>query len=358
VGADRDEARAVADLINADLERLSQERESRAIVFRSGGLVNGEDALRWWHATYHFKRATRDLHRGRIENHLIPHFGTMDLRRLATLHIRHYADARFGAGASPHIVKGEISILRRVLNALVENGILERNPLPKIMAPVAESARAHPDPERRRSRDAQTTQEAWTLIDVARKHEPRWFPILFFYFQTGARLGEGLALRWDAVDLFGRDIHICRAVAAGEEGEPKWAKHRHVPISDDLLAVLKQLGVDRVNSREGGFTMPKSRPPYPPEFRRQMVELVRSGRTPEELSREFEPSAQSISNWVRQAERDQGVRQDGLTTDEKEELRRLRRENRVLREEKEILKKATAWFAEETGSTPRGRSSS
>jgi transposase len=89
-----------------------------------------------------------------------------------------------------------------------------------------------------------------------------------------------------------------------------------------------------------------------------MVELVRAGRTPEELSREFEPTAQSICNWVRQAERDQGVRQDGLTTDEKEELRRLRREIKVLREEKEILKKAAAWFAEETGSTPRGRSSS
>ncbi len=104
--------------------------------------------------------------------------------------------------------------------------------------------------------------------------------------------------------------------------------------------------------------MPKSRPPYPPEFRQQMVDLVRAGRTPEELSREFEPTAQSIWNWVRQAERDQGVRTDGPTTDEKEELRRLRRENKVLREEKEILKKAAAWFAEETGSTPRRRSGS
>jgi len=104
--------------------------------------------------------------------------------------------------------------------------------------------------------------------------------------------------------------------------------------------------------------MPKSRPPYPAEFRARMVELVRAGRPPEELSREFEPTAQSIWNWVRQAERDQGVRQDGLTTDEKEELRRLRREVKVLREEKEILRKAAAWFAEETGSTPRGRSSS
>ena len=104
--------------------------------------------------------------------------------------------------------------------------------------------------------------------------------------------------------------------------------------------------------------MPRSRKPYPPEFRQQMVELVRAGRTPEELSREYEPTAQSIWNWVRQAERDGGVRQDGLTTEEKEELRRLRREVRVLREEKEILKKAAAWFAEETGSTPRRRSSS
>ena len=103
--------------------------------------------------------------------------------------------------------------------------------------------------------------------------------------------------------------------------------------------------------------MPPHRP-YPPEFRRQMVELVRAGRNPEELAREFEPSAQAIRNWVRQADLDEGRRRDGLTTDEREELRRLRREVRVLREEKEILKKAAAWFAQETDSTPRGRSSS
>ena len=97
---------------------------------------------------------------------------------------------------------------------------------------------------------------------------------------------------------------------------------------------------------------------YAPEFRQQMVELVRGGRSPEELAREFEPSAESIRNWVKQTELDGGLRGDGLTTEEKEELRWLRRENRVLREEKEILKKAAAWFAQETGSTPRGRSSS
>ena len=91
--------------------------------------------------------------------------------------------------------------------------------------------------------------------------------------------------------------------------------------------------------------MPKSHAAYAPEFRRQMVELVRSGRTPEELSREFEPTAQSIWNWVRQADRDTGQRQDGATSTEREELTRLRRENRQLRQERDILAKAAAWFA-------------
>lgn len=104
--------------------------------------------------------------------------------------------------------------------------------------------------------------------------------------------------------------------------------------------------------------MPKSRPPYPPELRRQMVELVRAGRNPEDLAREYEPSAQAIRNWVTQADRDQGKRQDGLTSSEKEELGRLRREVRTLREERAILAKAAAWFARETGKIPPGSSSS
>ena len=104
--------------------------------------------------------------------------------------------------------------------------------------------------------------------------------------------------------------------------------------------------------------MPGHHSPYPPEFRRRMIELARSGRTPEELAREFEPSAQTIRNWVAQADLDEGRCSDGLTTEEREELRRLRRENRVLREEREILKKAAAWFAKETESNPAKRSGS
>lgn len=104
--------------------------------------------------------------------------------------------------------------------------------------------------------------------------------------------------------------------------------------------------------------MPGSHAPYAEEFRRRMVELVRSGRNPEELAKEFEPSAQSIRNWVCQADLDEGRRDDGLTSEEREELGRLRRENRRLKLEREILAKAAAWFARETGSVPEKSSSS
>ena len=104
--------------------------------------------------------------------------------------------------------------------------------------------------------------------------------------------------------------------------------------------------------------MPRTHPPYPPEFRRQMVELVRAGRTPEELAREFEPSSGAIRNWVKQADLDEGRRSDGLTTEERDELRQLKREVRQLRMEREILKKAAAWFARESDSIPERGSSS
>ena len=110
--------------------------------------------------------------------------------------------------------------------------------------------------------------------------------------------------------------------------------------------------------------MPNSHPPYAPEFRRQMVELVRAGRTPEDLSREFEPTAQAIWNRVRQADRDEGRSQTGLSSAEREELSRLRRENRQLRQERldplrgSSLAKAAAWFARQTDVTASGSSSS
>lgn len=91
---------------------------------------------------------------------------------------------------------------------------------------------------------------------------------------------------------------------------------------------------------------------YPPEFRSEAVRLVRhDGLSIAQVARDLGCARQSVVNWVEQAEIDDGAR-EGLTTQEREELRQLRRENRVLRMEREILKKAAAWFAKETGSTP------
>jgi transposase len=104
--------------------------------------------------------------------------------------------------------------------------------------------------------------------------------------------------------------------------------------------------------------MPRSRPAYPPEFRRKLIELVHAGRSPEELAREFEPTAQTIRNWIAQADADGGKRHDVLTSVEREELGRLRKENRKLRVEREILAKATAWFAREADTTPKKSSGS
>lgn len=109
--------------------------------------------------------------------------------------------------------------------------------------------------------------------------------------------------------------------------------------------------------------MPRTRPAYPSVFREQLVALSRTGRSVRSLSKEFGPSEQTIRNWVEQADLDSGARTDGLTSVERDELRRLRQENKRLQQERDILAKAAAWFAyrrrqtaEETGTIPSSRS--
>ena len=104
--------------------------------------------------------------------------------------------------------------------------------------------------------------------------------------------------------------------------------------------------------------MPRSKPPYPAEYREEIIELVRSGQSPGEVAKKFEPSAQTIRNWVHEATAKDGRRQDGVARSESDELRRLRREVKRLQQERDILAKAAAWFARETGSIPSGSSSS
>lgn len=92
---------------------------------------------------------------------------------------------------------------------------------------------------------------------------------------------------------------------------------------------------------------------YPPEYKEQLVELVRCGESAESLSKRFEPSAKTIREWVRAADR-----KGQPPRDKDAEIERLRRENAILREEREILKKAAAWFAMEDASSRKTRSGS
>ena len=103
--------------------------------------------------------------------------------------------------------------------------------------------------------------------------------------------------------------------------------------------------------------MPRTRPPYPREFRDRIVELARNGRRPQELAEEFEPTEQTIRNWLKQADRDEGKSAEGLSTDEQAELRRLREKLRQMKQERDILATrrnpcGAAWFARETGDLP------
>lgn len=107
--------------------------------------------------------------------------------------------------------------------------------------------------------------------------------------------------------------------------------------------------------------MPKSRPPYPAEFRQQMIELARAGKTPAQLSKEFGVTAQTVSNWVAQAARDAGKPlpgKEGLSSVERQELVQLRRQLRQVQTERDILAKAAAWFAHKSEKTSTPSSSS
>ena len=103
--------------------------------------------------------------------------------------------------------------------------------------------------------------------------------------------------------------------------------------------------------------MPRMRPPYSPAYREQIIALARAGRSAEDLAREFEPCAQTIQAWIVCADRGDGRRADGLNSEERDELRRLRRENRQLRQERDILAKTAAWFAQSDVTSSRSSSS-
>jgi len=91
--------------------------------------------------------------------------------------------------------------------------------------------------------------------------------------------------------------------------------------------------------------MPRTRNAYPEEYRQEAVQMVRAGRSAGDVAQALGCAPQSVTNWVKRYELDQGIRKDGLNTAEREELRKLRKENVRLKQERDLLKRAAAFFA-------------
>lgn len=245
IGENREEAEAAAVAINSEIAALQRLDAACAIEFQSGEPINGEDALSWWRANFPYKASTSATIDSHVREHLLPFLRNRDLRLLTKRDLREFVQSEFARGCSEATVRNVVSSLRRLLNVLVDGEYLPSNPLPKCMSIVNEIARAHPESRSLSNRDAWTEVELNTLMRVARERESEWFPTLFLLCETGMRVSEAIGLKWEAVDLEGRSIHVREAVVKRETGPPKWGRKRHVPICEPLLDMLRKLALER-----------------------------------------------------------------------------------------------------------------
>src|SRR5262245_4150267 len=182
--------------------------------------------LRQWHASYGptFKASYEETSRGLVENHLAPFFCGRDLRELREEHLLDYVRVKLEAGQRPSTVLNALSILRRVCDLAVRDGLLIRNPasrLGEIMRRVDRRSAAEV-----RHADAWNENEVRTLLAVARVHEPRFYRALLFFLSTGVRRCELLGLKWDDVDFARCRVTVRRAIVRGIATTPKSGKSR------------------------------------------------------------------------------------------------------------------------------------
>jgi integrase len=181
---------------------------------------------------------TQQSDRDRVRK-LVQHFEDLDLRELKERHLRQFATAVIEQGQSGSTAAGCLSILRRVFNLAVQEELLIPRYLPwsKVMRAAEQRTKTGAD-----RKVAWTREEVEILLGIAKERERHLYPALVFAFHTGARRGEFLALKWEAVDFSTRRVRIYE-VPTGEGGgktkAPKTGRERIIPISDELLMVLE-----------------------------------------------------------------------------------------------------------------------
>jgi len=201
--------------------------------------------LRDWHRRYSvtFKPRFQETSLSVINVHLVPFFGEEDLREIGETDILEYIQVKLDAGLAPSTILTGLSVVRRVLNLAVRDGLIDRNPaghLGELMRRVDRRTA-----KETRVVDSWSRQEAVKLLQIAEEHEPRFAPLLRFLLSTGARRGEALGLRWEDVDFEGKWVTIRRALTKGVSVTPKSGKARKIAIPPSLANELFDLAAKR-----------------------------------------------------------------------------------------------------------------
>ena len=242
--ADRERGGQAAEAINAARHAGQAAKDE----LEGGGAARGATLLTaWWAAARPgLADTTQVTVEGHLRLHLIPQLGELDLRRLSREQVKAFAGGRADAGLGQHAIAGALSVLRRALRWGVEQGFLEREPVPRLMRVGNEAAAARG--ARKGGRDAFTRDEARVLLDLA-KPGSALFSIVLAACQTGARKGELLSLRWCAVDFSRGRIEWSGSRSRTREKATKANKVRYTELSDELrrelLAVQRRRPSDR-----------------------------------------------------------------------------------------------------------------
>ena len=176
-----------------------------------------------------------------IENHLVPYFGSKDLRDVTREDVLGYIRHRLSKGSSVSTIQNGLTIVRRVFNLEMErpDPIVTHNPAAKIGKLLKQVSDA--TAEEVEEVDAWSREEVKTLLGVAREHDPRFYPALVFLFSTGCRRGECLGLKWEDVHFDEGRIKIRRALVRGAVTVPKGRKSRYVTMPPTLASLLLDL---------------------------------------------------------------------------------------------------------------------
>ncbi len=198
-----------------------------------------------WHRRYSvtFKPRYQETSLGLLERDLVPFFGERDLRSIREADLLDYVRLKLDAGQKPATILTALSIVRRVLNLAVRDGLVQRNPANGIGRLIARVARS--EATEVAQVNPWTREEAETLLRVAEEHEPRFAPLLRFLLSTGARRSEALGLRWEDVNFDRGRITIRRALTKGIPVTPKSGKGRTIAMPPTLASALFDLLAER-----------------------------------------------------------------------------------------------------------------